>query len=175
MVQSLKHLLSLYRKDWPTPGAEHGSCLAPCHVLPGARVLLLPPGGQSLKSKSMRKLCLLSLLLKMFYFQFQLFLPRLPRSLVLFWPLSGRSPAWSPVMTLHFPRDSCFWVLVSVSFVGFFSLPAFNVSAFCMLVGFGIFSQSWSQCFLGLSLAHGSHSSHPATPPNSSQGDQVSP
>lgn len=88
MVQSLQHLLPVStkkkKKKWPTPGVDHGLWLAPHHVLICTLVFWLPPGGQSLKSKSIKKLCLLSLLLKLYLFQIQLFLPELLQALISF-------------------------------------------------------------------------------------------
>lgn len=95
MVQSLQHLLPVStkkKKKRPTPGVDHGLWLAPHHVLICTLVLWLPPGGQSLKSKSIKKLCLLSLLLKLSISD-PTFSSRTPPSIDLFQPLFSPLPS----------------------------------------------------------------------------------
>ena len=106
----------------------------------------------------MRKLCLLPLLLKKYLLSVPTFPSRTPLntgSLL----TTFRSPALSPV-TAHFPGASCLCLLVSVSFVGFSCLPAFNVSGVCLFVClFWYFFSILKSAFVRIALAHGSHSS----------------
>lgn len=131
----------------PTSGLEHGLSLAPSHLLPCTLVLLLPPRRQSVRSKSVKKLCLLLLLKNIptsrFRFSFLNYKHR--------FSFDHFSVSLFPV-TLYFP--GCLLFLTSISYPLWASLPppAFKVGVFFVLFSF----------VFGLSLAHWSCSIHSA-------------
>lgn len=70
------YYLSLQKKKWLPLGVHHGLWLAPRHVLICTLVLWLPTGGQSLKSKSKRKLFAFSALKTVSIYRPNFFFPK---------------------------------------------------------------------------------------------------